>query len=368
MSSVYHLSVCLPYDTKNPIERISEDKGFRFVNLPGPLNGDREYEHIKKLIWCRDFISENLSIHDSIVMFTDAHDVLILSDASDICGRFFRADCDLFFSAEKVFSPWMPDEKPYRTAVREYFETDNGEGAPYPNSGCWIGYGWAALAFLKVAAASAKRRKDKDDQRMVQDILAQGKCPENVRVKIDNNQNIFVSVVKNGNDLYWVGNKVFYKKRNDSIPVFHANGYKKAIYFIDFYTKIFYGAKINNLSVKAIKNREKYICVNDNVLFMSDSFCEYSLNVLIKANRFCCLVDNNGNVVRVDGKTRQINSGDLVSDDQERLEVSRMDEEFQCFFDDGEVHISFEDHILNHTWWYFSENMSERLLRFYYNL
>ncbi|KXV32258.1 hypothetical protein AD940_14430 [Gluconobacter thailandicus] len=367
MSSVYHLSACLPYDTRNPIQRISEEKGFRFVNLPRILNGDSQYVHVKKLKWSRNFILENKDLLDSIVMFTDAHDVLLLGNSSDIVGRFFRSDCDLLFSAEKLFSPWLPDEKPYREEIKKFFEGADEDSAPYPNSGCWIGYGWAALAFLDVVIAYADRQQDGDDQRVVQDVLARGECPENVKVKLDVNQEIFVSVIANGDDLEWSGNSVFYKGRNSPVPVFHANGYKKSIYFIDLYTKIFYGTSTQNFDVRILKNNGKYLSFKDGRFFSTDSFEKSSLNVLVKSRKYFCIFDNDGNVFSFNPFDYSVNVGELVVDNWERFDVDNMNEKMGLYLD-GAVKITFENHILNNIWGFYSEKVGDRLIKYFYNL
>ncbi len=53
---------------------------------------------------------------------------------------------------EIVFS-WLSDEKPYRKEIKKFFEGADRDIVAYPNSGCWIGYGWAALAFLDVGGS-----------------------------------------------------------------------------------------------------------------------------------------------------------------------------------------------------------------------
>lgn len=367
MSSVYHLSACLPYDTRNPIQRISEGKGFRFVNLPRILNGDSQYVHVKKLKWSRNFISENKDLLHSIVMFTDAHDVLVLGDVSDIVGRFFKADCDLLFSAEKLFSPWLPDEKPYREEIKKFFEGAEGDIAAYPNSGCWIGYGWAALAFLDVVIAYADKQQDGDDQRVVQDILARGECPQNVKVKLDVNQEIFVSVIANGDDLVWSGNSIFYKDRNDPVPVFHANGYKKSIYFIDLYTKMFYGTSTQNFDVRVLKNNGKYLSFKGGKFFLTDSFEKTSLNVLVKARKYFCIFDNDGNVFSFNPFDRSVNVGDYVVDNWEIFNVDNMNENLSSYLGEG-VEITFDNHILNNIWGFYSDQVGDRLIKYFYNL
>ncbi|MBF0869065.1 MAG: glycosyltransferase domain-containing protein [Gluconobacter potus] len=367
MSSVYHLSACLPYDIRNPIQRISEEKGFRFVNIPGVLNGDRQYVHIKKLKWSKDFILENKNLLESIVMFTDAHDVLILGSSSEIIGRFFRADCDLLFSAEKLFSPWLSDEKPYRKEIKKFFERADGDIAAYPNSGCWIGYGWAALAFLDVVIAYADEQQDGDDQRAVQDVLARGEYPKNIQIKLDTNQEIFISVVNNGNDLRWIGNNIFYKNRRSPVPVFHANGYKKSIHFIDLYTKIFYGTLETNFDIQAIKNNGKYLSFRDGNFFLADNFGKNSLNVLIKARKYFCIFDNDGNVFNFDPCKFIVNVGEFVVDLGERLDVDSMNERLIPYLK-SEVKITFESHILNNIWEFYSGKVGDCLIKYFYNL
>ncbi|MFT8374668.1 MAG: glycosyltransferase domain-containing protein [Gluconobacter cerinus] len=367
MSSVYHLSVCLPYDIRNPVQRVSESKGFRFINLPKILNGNIDYSHIKKLIWSRNFISENKSLLDSIVMFTDSHDVLLLSDASYIIGKFFKLDCDLLFSAEKIFSPCLSDEKPYRKEIKNFFEGVDKVGAVYPNSGCWIGYGWAALAFLDVAIAYASKQQDEDDQRVVQDVLALGYYPQNIKVKLDISQEIFISVVNNGKDLTWVGNSVFYKERSSPVPVFHANGYKKSIYFIDLYTKIFYGTSEEGFSIKSIKSNNKYISFKGGKFFLTDKFEKNSLNALIKSRKYFCIFDNDGNIFCFDKLNHVVSVGEFVVDIEERLDVDSMNDILSPYLSGG-ASINFESHILDNIWEFYSEKVGDCLIKYFSNL
>lgn len=367
MSSVYHLSACLPYDTRNPIQRISEGKGFRFVNIPKILNGDIQYVHIKKLKWSKNFIEENKDLLYSVVMFTDAHDVLILGDSSDILGRFFRMDCDLLFSAEKLFSPWLPDEKPYREEVKKFFEGSVDDIAAYPNSGCWIGYGWAALAFLDDVLAYADEQQDNDDQRVVQDVWALGKYKKNIEIKLDINQELFISVVNNGKDLSWVGNNIFYKNRSSPIPIFHANGYKKSIYFIDLYTKIFYGTSEMNFDIRAVKNNGKYLSFREGKFFSADNFGKYSLNALIKARKNFCIFDNDGNVFHLDPLKFTVSMGEFIVDFGERLDVDSMNERLGPYLN-SDVKITFESHILDNIWEFYSDKVGDCLIKYFYNL
>lgn len=367
MPSVYHLSACLPYDTKNPIQQISEKRGFRFTNLPEKLNGDSAYLHVKKLIWSRNFILNNIDLLNSVVMFTDAHDVLILSDSDDIIGRFFQQDCDLLFSAEKLFSPWLHDEKAYRADVKKYFEKQDGDVALYPNTGCWIGYGWAALDFLNVVIEYAEAQNDGDDQRVVQDILAREECPAHIRVKIDTDQRIFVSVIANGDDITWRGNRIFYKDRADPIPVFHANGYKKSIEFIQLYNEIYYRTANSLIDVRAVKQNNRYLGISNGSFSLSERYCAESVSALIKAGRVCCFFTNDGEILSFVPNDSQINVVRLPVDNWERHALRNINESMEPYLKEkGNIH--FEYHILNHIWGFYKPSIHFDIVKYFYNL
>jgi hypothetical protein len=367
MSSVYHLSVCVPYNTANPIEQISETKGFRFVNLTHLINGDNSYENLRKLEWFRDFLSQNVSTHDAIILFTDAHDVLLMSDANDIVSRFLRTDCDLLISAEKMFSPWLPEEPAYRVAIKQFFDCGDETIAPYPNSGCWIGYGWAALEFLNVAVAYGQTQFGVSDQRVIQDIIARGECPSSVNLKLDVTQEIFVSVIDNGNNLVWIGNRIFFRDRSTPVPVFHANGYKKSLSLIKLYNEIIYKTSSKCVDIRAVKQGDFYLGFEDGRFCLSSFFCYNSLNALVKSNKTCCLFTNSGLVLSFEPNSSHCFASRALVDHWERIEVKRLNEALSRYID-HDADITLELHVLNNIWGYFSENIHTDIVQYLYNL
>lgn len=368
MSSVYHLSVCFPYDTRNPIQMISESKGFRFFNLPQRINGNSYYVNLRKIEWCFKFIDENPTVQDSIIMFTDAHDVLVMGDVSDIVGRFLRNNCDILLSAEKLFSPWAEDEPAYRHDVRRYFETVVGGDAPYLNSGCWIGYGWAVRDLFKAALRYAEHHDGGSDQRVLQDILAKNLYPSHVNVKLDTNQEIFVSVIGNGDKLFWNGNRIFYENRKDPVPVFHANGYKRSMMFVKLYNELIYKTSSNYIDIRAIKNKGKYINIDEQGIFAhTENYCEKSLSAICKANRRFCLIRNNGEVITFNPYNNEVSSSKSLVDNWEIINLEDSHNFFSRFLGEA-CAITFEHHNLNNIWGFFKEDIHEDILRYCYNL
>jgi hypothetical protein len=365
--SLYHLSVCLPYDTVNPIEKISEDKGFRFINLPERLNGDSQYVHVKKLIWSRNYLAENADTENSIVMFTDAHDVLILGNAGEIVSKFYRLECDLLFSAEKLFSPHSADAELYRNEVKRFFEQTATEGsAQYLNSGCWIGYGWAARRFLDTVIDYAQRRGDTDDQRVIQDVLF-FKLHSGVRVGIDVMEELFLSVIENGNDVRLKGNRIFYKDRSDPISVFHCNGYKKSIEFIGLHNNLFHRTSNLLIDVRAVKHKNNYLGVRNDNFVTTAEFCPDSLSAIIKGGRYFCLISNSGEIVTMEPGSNKIILSRFLVDYWELLDTTTAGEALEPFLkENGEI--TFEFHILNHIWGFFKADIAADIVKYFYNL
>lgn len=366
MSHKYHLSVCLPYETKNPIGMISVSKGFNFVSLPTRTPADGRYVHVRKLIWVLEFLEANAVADDCMILFTDAHDVLLLADANEMYARFLRQDCDLLFSTEKLFSPDDGQTEPYRRDVKRFFETHEGDHAPYPNTGCWIGWGWAAKAFLRQVVAYAVSRGDQDDQRVVQDTLYHGQYGD-IRIGLDVGQNLFVSVVHNGDQIRLRGDTLVYRDKAESIGVFHANGYKKALNFLTFHVELFHMTGGDMVDLRAVRQGDRYVCFRNGCVSTSHHYGQDSLIAVMKAGHRCCLVTNQGVILGIDRQTGLVAEGRLPAGSLQIIKVREIDDLLQCHLNQpariGLGHLTLDD-ILDHM----RLGIQHDLLRYFHSL
>lgn len=113
-NAMYHITTSLPYDKKcYDLARVSRSLGFDFVLTPqaGENRGYGPYFAVGKLHLSLLAIKNNELMRNSIVMFTDAHDVLMLLPAPIIEARFKKMDCDFCISAEAFFGQTMRKKK-----------------------------------------------------------------------------------------------------------------------------------------------------------------------------------------------------------------------------------------------------------------
>jgi hypothetical protein len=82
---------------------------------------------------------------DTVVLFVDGFDVVLMSEAGEILEKFFAFNTPLLFAAEKGCWPFVMDDKKICTHVYP----DSPTEYRYLNSGTWMGYAGAALSLFE---------------------------------------------------------------------------------------------------------------------------------------------------------------------------------------------------------------------------
>lgn len=297
---MYHITTCLPYNNKNhDIKRVSNNLGFVFINTP-KCDDELSYNsycHFAKLELSLRAIQKNEEIKNSVVMFTDAHDVIVLMHASVIEARFKKLDCDFCVSGEGFFWPNNEEYFSYRNDVKKYFEK-LGEGKhPYPNTGCWIGYGWAAEKILERGIEYAKKHEIYDDQQIIQDIMYWGKVSD-INIKVDSDQTIFSSLINNLENLYLCGSQVYSSSSRAEIGAIHFNGFSNEWrQFIRFYNEVFLNNLEFSINLKILKHPNgKYLCYNDMNFYFDDDLSQSILFLLETPAGNCAVLRPDGKV------------------------------------------------------------------------
>jgi hypothetical protein len=198
------------------LKHSSSKMGFRFISLPKHWRNDR-LSKFDKCHLLQALIKIGELAEQQIVLFTDAYDVLVVGHMELLLDRFHSANLDIVFSAESDF--WPPEGR--NPLVREEFEKSASKWR-YLNSGLFMGRVWALRMMLDECLSKDYR----DDQAMIQDFYYGHLDDPTVKVGIDREPNMFVSLNNSQWDFNFSGHSVFKNGTRSALCVIHANGSK----------------------------------------------------------------------------------------------------------------------------------------------
>ncbi len=193
----------------------------------------------QKLNLVYDFI-DNIQDRD-IVLFVDGYDVMINDDIETIVGRFYEADCDILFAAEKAC--W-PDK-----SIADQFPESHTEYR-FLNSGCYIGYRWAIARLLQ-----NKINDCDDDQLYLQKRYLETLGSDDLTIKLDYENYLFQCICFAEKEVCLLGNGQLYNTATNTCPcILHGNGGGESkTAFLNLYNKIYHKPNFkpitNNLKV-----------------------------------------------------------------------------------------------------------------------
>lgn len=336
--------------------------GYEYVNVPRLLSGDRSYQNIKKLFWVLDALKSNDILMNSIVLFTDAHDILVLSSSDDIFSRFLKLNVDFCISGEGHFHPNNEHEHPHRAGIRQSFE--NGSEHPYPNSGAWIGYGWAAFEVLSQATRYATENNCTDDQWVMQDVIVRNDFGT-TKIGVDCNQYIFTSVVKNLDKIHLVGPRIFVGDKNENVAVCHFNGHRHKLDFFKFYNKIYTETRCNDLFIrKLVSSSNEFLNQKEDKIYKTDRITDHSIFILSSPSGNSCLINSLGEVLTF-YPSGQVSSAYSRVDAWEMLKTSNIIEVMNSIVgEEVRLDMVYVDDVCETQ----IHNYTDKILECYYNL
>lgn len=300
MAEMYHITTSLPYDKKcYDMARTSRHLGFNFITTPqaGENRGYGPYFAVGKLQLSLAVIKSSELIRNSVVMFTDAHDVLMLLPASIIESRFKKMNCDFCISAEAFFWPNNEEKEEYRQRVKDFYNQNYSGPHCYPNSGCWIGYGWAAEKVLEVACKYAEENGLIDDQHTMQDIIFYNMV-DGIKWGVDHEQKIFTSIVDNEEKLHLCGANVYSSDTQWECGLVHFNGHNKTWRDLsDLYNKIFNDCLDYKCSIEILKNRNGYyVCESNGSFYVSKEVNDKIIFLISNPSSNSFIIKGNGEI------------------------------------------------------------------------
>jgi len=194
---------------------------------------------------------------DSVVLFTDAYDVLIVEHGSTILEKFHATGADLIFAAEPNFFPTVPDG---RDAVKAQFDSCDSIWR-YLNGGGWIGYAWAAKQMVDhisdwVASKNYDPSWHNNDQPFLQEYFLNNRDSKTCRVMLDTKPDFFCCLYSHIDEFVVHHSRVRIRKSGTPVSVLHANGVKGNLNILTRYWALCGGAagvtRLHDLHVATI--------------------------------------------------------------------------------------------------------------------
>lgn len=169
----------------------------------------------------------NTQSDNSIILFTDAYDVFLVSSIDGIVNRFLEFKCDVLFSAEKTCWPDPSLSKLFPDSFTNY---------KFLNSGCFIGYRWALLRLIE-----SQIKDTDDDQLYYQKQYLKSLTEDFINIKLDTENYIFQCLGGSENSVKVLENGQLYNSETNCCPlVLHGNGgpYTKQV-FKDIFNAVY---------------------------------------------------------------------------------------------------------------------------------
>jgi hypothetical protein len=222
-----HITVGYPPNAyMDLLRKSSEWNGCQFVGLPRHW-GSARFDMFAKETMVKAYLEAGEIDMDSVVLFTDAYDVLIVEHASAILEKFYASGADLIFAAEPNFFPDAPDG---RLESRAQFELNESPWR-YLNGGGWIGYAWAVKYLVDdISAWVASKNYDPswegNDQPFLQEFYLKNRTASPLRVMLDTGPDFFCCLISHVHEFALHHARVRTVRSGKPISVLHANGNK----------------------------------------------------------------------------------------------------------------------------------------------
>jgi hypothetical protein len=239
-----HLTVGYPRTPfMDLLEASSVWNGCRFVALP-KYWGSAGFALMTKVEILKSYLETGEVDMDSVIMFTDAYDVLVTESGGAILEKFYATGADLVFSAEPNFWPTTPDG---REAAKAQFDEYDSLWR-YLNSGCWIGYAWAAkLMLTDVSNTVATQNFDPswglNDQPIIQEYFLKYRHSNFPRLAFDTGPDLFCCLISHTDEFVISRSRVRARRSGKPVSLLHANGNKENINILSRYWKLCGGAQ-----------------------------------------------------------------------------------------------------------------------------
>jgi hypothetical protein len=222
-----HITVGYPSNSyMELLRKSSEWNGCQFVGLPRHW-GSARFDMFAKETMVKSYLETGDIDLDSVVMFTDAYDVLIVEHASSILEKFYDSGADLIFAGEPNFFPDSPNG---RVESKAQFDAIDSTWR-YLNGGGWIGYGWAVKQMVDdIAAWVASKNYDpsweNNDQPFLQEYYLNNRASTSCRIKLDTAPDFFCCLISHIDEFVVHHSRVRARRSEKPISVLHANGNK----------------------------------------------------------------------------------------------------------------------------------------------
>jgi hypothetical protein len=310
-----HVTVGFPKrDIMEMLEVSSRTSGFNFVELPLFWNKSK-IEKREKYDILRSYLRSGMLQSDSVLLFTDAYDVLILEPAQTIVSKFFALKADIVFNAECVMWPTE-----HRDDVKAQFD-ENQSKWRYLNSGCYIGYVWAIEKLLDFAEDLFKDDTRTGDQAIAQDFYLKNLSCASLRIKIDSECVIFGSLLQSQDDFYFDRYRVFNRHTRHTTGILHANGDRNNELILREYFSLFLssnGSRSLHLAMGAVGDEHLAYDKAQKILTLSKSISGNSVFFVARGEQRCVALTPIHNILTFTN-VNTVHCGRTTIDDWERL-------------------------------------------------
>lgn len=252
-----HITVGYPSNAfMDLLKESSHWNGCRFVGLPKHW-GSTPFSMFAKETMVKAYLETGDMDWDSVILFTDAYDVLIVEHASSILEKFYATGADLIFAAEPNFFPDAPDG---RVASKAQFDAIDSPWR-YLNGGGWIGYAWAVKQMVDdISAWVASKNYDpsweNNDQPFLQEFYLNNRASTSCRIMLDTGPDFFCCLISHIDEFVLHHARVRAQRSGKPISVLHANGNKGNLDILPRYWSLCGGkrgiARLHDLRVASL--------------------------------------------------------------------------------------------------------------------
>jgi hypothetical protein len=235
-----HIAVGYPRnDMMDLLEASSQLNGCRFIGLPKHWHAG-PFWMPDKVTLVKTYLDTGEIDLGSVVMSTDAYDVVIAEHASVILEKFRATGADILMGVEASFHPAKG-----RDPVKAQFDVFESKWR-YINGGGYIGYGWAVR---QLADYVTRRLESKDydyhepnDQALQQQFFLAHQNSRELRVRLDTGCDIFCCLNSSTDDFVVSRSRVRHHNEHNTVSVLHANGGKHNLDVLTRYWSLIGGA------------------------------------------------------------------------------------------------------------------------------
>lgn len=227
MTKLVHVVVGFPRKPMmDLLQTSSERAGCRFVALPREWSATKGFfTWATRLSLVRSYIDSGEVGPYTVVLFTDAYDVLVIEHSDVILEKFYSSGADILHGAENNF--WPPENRQEIKAQFDQFESK----WRYPNGGGYIGFAWAIKFMLdycvrRIEAREYDTSKPPDDQALIQEFFLKYRESDECRARLDAEPSIFCCLNTCADDFVLSRSRVRSARSRGSVSILHANGGK----------------------------------------------------------------------------------------------------------------------------------------------